>query len=656
MDGAVHADVVAAVPRTPPRYANGTVATAHFYMVGSQTVQLAADRSGNLYVLDDNHVVRKISASGQVSLLAGMVGREGKLDGTGAAASFEKPTAMVADANGNVYVASATSIRRITPAGVVTAFAGKSDGLVLPVGPGKEVTFGSIAGMAIDSAGNILVADSATLFADASYNGIRRVTPGGEVQAVKLSAPLKGAKAVAVDAAGNIVVFDYDRLLRFDASGQLLQTIGPEGGIDFARLRSIAFGPDGLLYMVEHVPINHDFKMSTLDSAGKVTVLHAGSVAAGLGDGALAVARFAGEGPLAANGMVFDTAGNLFVGDVGNHAIREITPDRQVTTYAGGWVAPPAFADGTGTAAAFGRIVGFGTDKAGNYYVADAGNCAIRKITPAHVVSTLAGAGGQCAYADSDGAAARFKDIKAMTQDADGNLIVAEATTVRKVSLAGAVTTVAGSPGTTIKRDGTGTAAAFYNLQGIASGPDGTLLVSDGLQVGGYDQCGPVHPTVGNTLRTISPQGVVVTVPGSEWQCGDTPGPLAAVGDLRFDAASRLYLLSQNYLAVRTPDGQAAYLLDSQGDRTAPGGTFGGHAGDMLAPDDAGNLFVERFGTVYKYGADRTLTRVLAATAAGNAAAITPDLPLQYVEALTSIGNGRFLASFDGQVVVLTLR
>jgi hypothetical protein len=195
MDGAVHADVVAAVPRTPPRYANGTVATAHFYMVGSQTVQLAADRSGNLYVLDDNHVVRKISASGQVSLLAGMVGREGKLDGTGAAASFEKPTAMVADANGNVYVASATSIRRITPAGVVTAFAGKSDGLVLPVGPGKEVTFGSIAGMAIDSAGNILVADSATLFADASYNGIRRVTPGGEVQAVKLSAPLKGAKA-----------------------------------------------------------------------------------------------------------------------------------------------------------------------------------------------------------------------------------------------------------------------------------------------------------------------------------------------------------------------------------------------------------------------------------------------------------------------------
>jgi sugar lactone lactonase YvrE len=548
-------------------------------------------------------------------------------------------------------------VRKISAAGVVTTLAGKAGAPGFHDGQGAQAAFGAVTGgLAVDGEGNVYVADT-------TNNAIRRVSPSGNVQTLALAVPLSAPNSVAIDPDGNLAVAEPYRVLRFTPDGQLIYLVdssragwvvdGAPSQASFGYIQSIAFGPAGKLYLIDRDALT--IAIRTMEETGLVTTLRPGSSVQGMIDGPIATARF-GSAFAGNNGIAVDTAGNLFLADLGNNAIRKITPGLQVSTYAGKFRPPQPFADGAGPAAAFHGIVGFAKDKAGNYYVADAGNCAIRKITPDHVVTTLAGAGGKCGNADGSGPAARFASIRAMTQDANGDLYVAEQTTVRKVSLAGAVTTLAGTPGTTAKADGKGSSAAFVNLQGIAMGPDGNLLVSDGQQYGADRECTSVNPvSVYNTLRAITPQGVVTTVDGSESPCGGEAAPLARAGDLRFDGAGNLYLVSGTALAKRTAAGAASYAADDKGQlvTVAP---LGGHQQNTLAPDDAGNVFFVLGGEVYKYNQARGVTKAVGRTGAANALDITPDLPVTNISALTYIGNHQFLASFDDQVVVLTLK
>jgi hypothetical protein len=640
---ALHAEFVAGQANTPPRYANGTLANAGLNAPG----QLAFDKDGNLYVSDSDFVVRKITPSGQVSLLAGTAGRFAAVDGTGTGASFAGITGMAVDAGGNVYVSGDTTIRKITPAGVVTTIAGKQFTMGWQDGPGAQALFNSIHGLAIDGAGNLYVTDNSNL---------RRVSPSGDVQTIQLEGYPYNLRAVALDPKGGITVTDGAKLLRYDVAGKLQQSVDMTDRTDvsfpdqphYNQVSAIAYTPDGMLYAVDTVDYaSSSYAIRVVDPAGKVTSLHSRLLPAGLVNGPIATARF-GSGVAGANALAVDKAGNLLLADASNNAIRKISPDRQVSTYAGGWAPPPAFADGSGTAAAFHSIGGFGTDKSGNYYVADSGNCAIRKVGPDHVVTTLAGVGGQCvADVDGSGAAARFGVIFAMAQGADGALYVAEQSTVRKVTLDGVVTTLAGTLGTYTKQDGTGKGASFQRLNGIAIGADGNLLVSDGLQV--LNACNFDLDNSPTSLRTITPQGVVSTLPGTEWQCNqrDTAPAVWASSDLAFDGTGNLYLVSWGYLGKRAADGTAAYLLDSKGAKIAA---------SEVAVDDAGTVFFVYGGAVYKYGADRVVTQVLAPTIAGAAVDITPDMAVAKVSALTYIGNHKFVASFDDQVVVVTLK
>lgn len=636
---ALHAELIAGQPDQPLRFADGTLASARF----AGPTQVAFDKEGNLYVADGNFVIRKITPAGQVSTLAGSVGNGKWVDGTGSGASFQPITGMAVDAGGNVYVSSNTTVRKVTPAGVVTTLAGKPFSMGQQDGPGTDATFSSIKSLAVDGAGNLYVGD---------YQ-LRRITPAGNVQTVNLDTQNRNFNAVAFDGNGGVTISaNYGTVLqRFDAASKLVQTIGASdgtGAIDgsaaqarFNQVSSIAVGPNGVLYVTDNALMGTALR--TVDAAGNVKTLNPEGTAPGLVNGPATSAQFGDV-----RGLAFDKAGSLFLADAGNNVIRKLAPDLQVSTYAGGpaWTQPPAFADGKGAAAAFRNIVGFAYDKAGNYYVADAANCAIRKIDPARNVTTLAGAGGYCGYADGTGPAARFDNIRAMSQDADGNLYVAEMSTVRKVTLAGEVTTVAGRPGTTEKKDGD--APTFQNLLGIAMGPDRNLMVSDGGQVSGFTLCNFDYYNAPNTLRTVTLQGVASTVPGSEWSCADRNKAPALWGanDLRFDAAGNLYLVSGDNLAMRTAAGVASYLLDSQGNKIA---------GYRVAPDDAGNLFFVLGNSIFKYGADKVVKKVLGPTVPGNPVAITTDLPFQSISALAYIGNHKFLASFDGQVVIVTL-
>ena len=315
-----------------------------------------------------------------VTTLAGN-GTEGVADGFGPAAQFEFPNGVALDGAGNVYVADSANnrIRKVTAAGVVMTLAGGTFGFA--EGTGVDARFLAPVGVAVDRADNVYVADQGN-------NRIRKVTPAGVVTTLAGS-----GTAGWVDETGTAAQFNQ-----------------PSG---------VAVDGVGNVYVAD--TINHRIRKVT--PAGVVTTL-AGSGTAGWAEGTGTAAQF--NQPI---GVALDGAGNVYVGDYSNHRIRKVTPAGVVTTLAGsgtaGWV------DETGTAAQFNQPSGVAVDGVGNVYVADTINHRIRKVTPAGVVTTLAGS-GTAGYADGTGAAAQFDLPAGVAVDGPGTVVyVADAFTHR---------------------------------------------------------------------------------------------------------------------------------------------------------------------------------------------------------------------------------
>jgi sugar lactone lactonase YvrE len=198
--------------------------------------------------------------------------------------------------------------------------------------------------------------------------------------------------------------------------------------------------------------------------------LHAGGFAdRGSADGPGQDARF--DMPTA---MAADSTGSLYVADRENHIIRKISPTGSVSTLAGS-AGISGTADGLGSAARFYSPYGITVDDSGNVYVADSGNSAIRKISPAGVVTTLAGLPGTSGSADGTGTAARFGLPVGIALAPSGELYVTDYTNnlIRKVTLAGVVTTFAG------ELNAFGGVSRFNSPWGIAVDSEGNIYVSD---------------------------------------------------------------------------------------------------------------------------------------------------------------------------------
>ena len=226
---------------------------------------------------------------------------------------------------------------------------------------------------------------------------------------------------------------------------------------------------------------------------------------AGSDDGTGSVAHF--NRPA---GVATDSGGNVYVADTDNHTIRKITASGVVRTLAG-LAGVSGSADGAGSAARFNSPGGVAADSAGNIYVADSGNKTIRKITAAGVVSTLAGSALNAGIADGTGGAARFDNPLGVATDSAGNVYVADANndTIRKITPAAVVTTLAGSPGLDGSTDGTGSAARFSFPYGVATDGAGNVYVAD------YSN---------STIRKITPAGAVTTFAGAAHLEGITDG------------------------------------------------------------------------------------------------------------------------------------
>ncbi|MDG1409691.1 MAG: hypothetical protein P8Q52_03015, partial [Acidimicrobiales bacterium] len=191
------------------------------------------------------------------------------------------------------------------------------------------------------------------------------------------------------------------------------------------------------------------------------------------------------------------------------------SPVGTVTTFAGG---AQGSADGTGADARFNYPKGVAVDGDGNLYVADSNNHTVRKITLAGEVTTLAGTAGSSGSVDGTGADARFNYPHEVAVDGDGNLYVADTSnhTIRKITPAGVVTTLAGTAGSSGSADGTGADARFTSPNGVAVDGDGNVYVAD---------------TYNYTVRKVTPAGVVTTLAGTAGSNGSDDGTSA---DARF--------------------------------------------------------------------------------------------------------------------------
>jgi sugar lactone lactonase YvrE len=218
-----------------PGNANGVGSAARFLWPNGVSV----DEGGTVYVADTyNNTIRKITPARSVSTLAGAAGIAGFADGVAGAARFSQPGAVAVDSNGVLYVADGgnNSIRRITPGGVVGTLAGWTNAGYAD-GVGTNALLNGPAGVAVDGMGNVFVADTGNnTIRKIATNGVVSTLAGlagtaGHADGVGTNAQFNGPAGVALDAAGNVFVADtYNYTIRRVASDGTVTTIAGAPG------------------------------------------------------------------------------------------------------------------------------------------------------------------------------------------------------------------------------------------------------------------------------------------------------------------------------------------------------------------------------------------------------------------------------------------
>jgi sugar lactone lactonase YvrE len=310
---------------------------------------IAKDYLGISYVADSyNNTIRKILPNGDVSTLAGLAGSfggpiapgtsgAGSADGLGSIARFNNPQGIAVDSEGYLYVADTYNhtIRKITPEGLVSTFAGNAGSLGSQNGNANSARFFHPRGIAVDTLGNVYVADS--------FNHvIRKILPDGVVSTYAGHAEDNGF----ADGQGGVARFNYPTDLAVDSDGSLI--VADSGNNVIRKIT-----PDGWVTTIAGTP--------------RVR----GSV-----DGTSSLARFADP-----QGITIDASGSILVADSGNNCIRKISTAGVVSTIAGNSISFGR-TDGRGNYALFNYPTDVLADDSGIIYVVDSYNSSIRKIRP----------------------------------------------------------------------------------------------------------------------------------------------------------------------------------------------------------------------------------------------------------------------------------
>src|ERR1700744_4191050 len=314
-------------------------------------------------------------------------------DGTGAGATFNNPQGIAMDAQGNMYVADAFNnrIRKIAPDGTTTTIAGTgAAGYSGDNGTALNATFYGPRGLAVDNQGNIFVADFGN-------NVIRQISPSGIVTTL----------------AGNGVAGYVN-----GTDGHLIGKANTDT-VEFNSPAGVAVDNKGNVFVADY----NNNSIRKITSTGVVSTI-AGNKTAGYLNGTTNTTTGTYTSFDKPSALVLDAAGNVYVADTGNSAIREITPASVVTTVAGG----------PGQSALVGYPGGIAIDAQGDFFIADQSGRVI-ELTAAKVLYDLAGVPNVTGFADGSGTAAQFNTPQGIGVDAAGNIYVADSNNnrIRKV-------------------------------------------------------------------------------------------------------------------------------------------------------------------------------------------------------------------------------
>ena len=469
-----------------PGFVNGAGTAARF----NSPTGIAIDSSGNLYVTDSkNNLIRKVTSAGAVTTLAGQILVSGSTVGSGTAARFKGPTGIAINGT-TLYVTDTENqvIRKVTTAGVSSAFVGTVGSPGSANGTGTAALFKRPQAAVVDGGGNVFVADT-------DNSTIRKATSAGVVTLFAGTAGSQGG----TNGTGTVARFSKPTGIGRDASNNLYVT--DVAGQTVRRITSAA--------VVTTFAGSNGVSGSTNGSTGTS-------------------ARFSSP-----SGVVVDSSGNIFIGDGANGTVRRITSAGAVTTFVG-TAGSQGSTDGTGAGAMFYRPAGIARDANNNLYVADPVANTIRKITTGGVVTTLAGYSAVVGANDNTGSLAGFRGPSGVVADSSGNLFIADTGnhTIRKVTPAGVVTTFAGLAGTAGSTNATGTSARFNSPNGLAIDSSNNIYVAD---------------TGNHTIRKVTSGGVVTTVAGLAGASGSTN---ATGTSARFNSPAALAVTSAGILYV----------------------------------------------------------------------------------------------------------
>lgn len=574
---------------------NGVGTAAQFWFPYGITV----DSSGNLYVGDSyNHRIRKITSTASVTTLAGST--KGFLNGTGTAALFNFPKGIAVDSSGNVYIADSENhrIRKTTSAGVTTTLAGSGTAGYAD-GTGTAAQFNYPFGLAVDATGNVYVADS-------KNHCIRKITSTGVVTT------LAGLPSGTFPDYGGYA----------DSNGT---------NAKFSEPYDVTVDSAGNVYVADY----GNFLIRKITPSGDVTTL-AGS-SSGYADGQGTAAAF-----YYPQGIVVDGSGNIYVADRENQRIRVINQSTgTVSTLAG---STQGFADGTGAAAQFNDLTGVARDSSGNLYIADKDNHRIRKVSSSGVVTTLAGS-GVAGFADATGTLAQFNTPTSVAVDSSGNVYVSDYNNqrIRKITSAGVVTTLAGSS-TAGSNNGTGASAQFNGPYAVTLDSSGNIYVAEW----------------GNhRIRKVTSAGVVTTLAGSTQGYTDATGTSAQFNTpsgVAVDASGNVYVGDQNNNRIRkiTSAGVVTTLAGSVAgylDETGASAKFYYPRG--VTVDSSGNIYVCDFynNRIRKVSSTGIVTTVAGSGAAGFAegqAIALNAAKFSYLTGITADSSGNLYVADQG--------
>ena len=436
---------------------------------------IAVDAAGNLYLADtSNHRIRKITPSGAISTFAGN-GKSGSSGDNGSAASASiSAYGLAFNAAGELYVAenSAHIIRKIGADSIIRLVAGNRSAALPTDGlQATTVGIGGPIGLATDAAGNLY-------FADATYSLIRKVTPAGAINtfAGRLHYGGDGGQATsalmapyyAVPAPDGSLLISDDQLCRIRkvAANGVITTLAGNGVCDDSNDGPITTATplDG----PEALAVDSQGRVYYADDYGRVRMIANGTLKTIAGD---LDATTPGDGSAATKaallsvyGMTFDTAGNLYIADAWDCRLRKITTDGIIHTVAGNGTCDSTGDGGQATSATVSPM-DIAVDSKGVLYVTDGNSSRVRRIGTDGIITTIAGTTDGYSGDGGQATKAQLSAPRSIAVDAQGNLYIADAgnSVIRKVDTSGIITTIAGNPDKISGGDGGPATAAGLN-------------------------------------------------------------------------------------------------------------------------------------------------------------------------------------------------